>query len=175
MISEPAALVWQRSLQGNDLSAAFSRNVTFFSHGSSGCEGSFEAEEKRSTHCQPQLASEFTAYGRRPLSRRTHRHTPRMQVSPCSSPMRNLEQVMKMRWAEVRWVSSGVRTVRNPHADAERRRTFSPPILEQKARYQKQAGGKRAQPPRPKLKCSSQFSLFSRANFPSNLFSSSYR
>lgn len=56
--------------------------------------------------------------------------TLRTGVSPCSSPMRNLEEVIKTRWAEVMWVSSGVRTVRNPQADAERRRTFSPPILE---------------------------------------------
>lgn len=67
----------------------------------------------------------------------------RTGVSPCSSPMRNLEEVIKTRWAEVMWVSSGVRTVRSPQADAERRRTFSPPILEDRKHiinYQRQQG-----------------------------------
>lgn len=95
-------------------------------------------------------------------------------VSPCSNPMRNLEEVMKARWAEVRWVSSGVRTVRNPQADAERRRTFSPPILEDRKHVIKNEGRAKGQgplPPQPRLKRPSQFSLFLRATFQSNLFS----
>ena len=84
---------------------------------------------------------------RKPLGRQTHRHVLRTEVSPCSSPMRNLEEVIKTRWAEVTWVSSGVRTVRNPQADAERRRTFSPPILEDGKHVIKNKGRAKGQSP----------------------------
>lgn len=84
--------------------------------------------------------------------------------------MRNLEEVIKTRWAEVTWVSSGVRTVRNPQADAERRRTFSPPILEDKRHVIKNEGRAEGQSPPAKTQLSSRFSLFLRATFLSNLF-----
>jgi len=74
-------------------------------------------------------------------------HVPRAGVSPCSSPMRNLEEVMKTRWADVTWVSSGVRTVRNPQADADRRRTFSPPILEDRKHVTKNKRRAKGQSP----------------------------
>lgn len=67
-------------------------------------------------------------------------------------------------------------TVRNPQADAERRRTFSPPILEDRKRVIKNERRAKGQsPPQSRLKCASQFSLFLRSTLGSNLFFSSYR
>lgn len=80
---------------------------------------------------------------------------------------------MKTRWAEEMCVSSGVMTVRKPHADAERRRTFSPPILEDRKRALETSGGGKGKGPQPKFKHSSRFSCFLRENCPSNLFFSS--
>lgn len=98
-----------------------------------------------------------------PLGRETHGGL-RTRVSPCSSPMRNLEEVMKTRWAEVMWVSSGVRTVRNPQADADRRRTFSPPILEDRKHIMKPQGRVKGQSPSGTTRVLFQFSLFSKNN-----------
>lgn len=85
---------------------------------------------------------------RKPMGRqKKHRHMLRTWVSPCSNPMRNLEEAMKARCAEVMWVSSGVSTVRNPQADADSRRTFSPPILEHRNHPIKTKGRAKGQSP----------------------------
>lgn len=146
---EPAALVCQRFLRGNDLSVTFSRNVTCF------FPWKFwtwrVSRQRIARTCRRRARAHdlhLNLLHTKALGRQTHRHVLRTGASPCSSPMRNLEEVIKTRWAEVTWVSSGVRTVRNPQADAESRRTFSPPILEDKRQsYQTQGEGKRAKSP----------------------------
>lgn len=72
---------------------------------------------------------------------------------------------MKTRCADVIWVSSGVMNVRKPHADAERRRTFSPPILEGKEHVEKVSRRQKGKGKREKAPCQSSSLLPSSVRF----------